>query len=282
MFRSLAVALVALSFAPLALADGGGPSPGVLQGGEGILAASGDVRYVTLPGNGLTTLAAVRTSNGVVLRSWSYRGGWGIPLVTYDGSTGGLSADGRTLVVAQSSFSRSLRKKSEFQVVNAKTFRPRTTVVLKGDFAYDALSPDGRTLYLIQHVSSVNLTRYLVRAYDLDQGRLQPGAIADRTQRGWVMQGWPMARATSAGGRFVYTLYQNPGNYPFVHALDAARGVAHCVGLPWTRDQSPLARLRLSGDGHTLTVGRRNGTALFAIDTSTYRVSGPAARAPLG
>src|SRR5205085_2238306 len=79
-------------------------------------------------------------------------------------------------------------------------------------------------LYLIQHVSATNLDRYLVREYDLFADRLLPGAIADRTQRGWVMQGAPLARATSANGRFVYTLYQNPGGYPFVHALDTARG----------------------------------------------------------
>src|SRR5581483_2244369 len=56
---------------------------------------------------------------------------------------------------------------------------------LQGDFAYDALSPDGHVLYLIQHVSKTSLSRYLVRAYDLRRRELRPGAIADRTQPNW-------------------------------------------------------------------------------------------------
>ena len=34
------------------------------------------------------------------------------------------------------------------------------------------------------------------------------------------MAGYPVARATGPGGRWVYTLYRQPTNYPFVHALD--------------------------------------------------------------
>jgi hypothetical protein len=72
-------------------------------------------------------------------------------------------------------------------------------------FSSDAVPPDAHRLYLIQHISATNLNRYLVREYDLYADRLLPRAIADRTQRGWVMQGSPLARTTSANGRFVYT-----------------------------------------------------------------------------
>ena len=61
----------------------------------------------------------------------------------------------------------------------------------------------------------------------LRANRLLPGRIADRTQRSWVMQGSAVTRTTSEDGRWVYTLYTNPGGYPFVHALDTVRGVAH-------------------------------------------------------
>ena len=63
---------------------------------------------------------------------------------------------------------------------------------------------------------------------------------ADKAQAGWVMEGSPMTRATSADGRWVYTLYSRPGGYPFVHALDTVNGVAHCIGLPWRGDQAPM------------------------------------------
>src|SRR5439155_1061114 len=70
--------------------------------------------------------------------------------------------------------------------------------------------------------------------YDLDAHRLLPGRVADKAQKSWVMQGFAAARATSPDGRWVYTLYANPGGYRFVHGLDTVRGVAHCFGLPWT------------------------------------------------
>jgi hypothetical protein len=269
----LRIALVAaLVLAPAALADGG-PSPGVDQGSYGLLSADGAVRYVTLSGTQSTVLEAVRTSDGHVLRWHTLEGGWGIPFVTYNGTTGGLARNGRTLVLAESAFSGGLRNRSLFAVVDPKTFGYET-IDLKGDFAFDAISPDARRLYLIEHVSATNFNRYLVREYDLQRNRLLPGAIADRTQRGWVMQGSPAARATSANGRFVYTLYQNPGGYPFVHALDTARARAHCIGLPWKGGQGRLLSVKLTlGDGgHTLDVG-----SAFRIDTRTYRLVPPPA-----
>src|SRR5204863_3136361 len=101
---------------------------------------------------------------------------------------------------------------------------------------------------------------------------------------GWVMQGSPVARATSAGGRWVYTLYANPGGYPFVHALDTVRGRAHCVGVPWTGKQDALwkMRLHLSDRGRTLRLDRASGRPYLAIATGTWRISHPAAAAGSG
>jgi hypothetical protein len=279
----LRIALVAaLVLAPAALADGG-PSPGVDQGGNGVVSSSGLVRYVALPGRDSTVLEAIRTRDGHVLRWRAIRGGFGIPFVTYNGTTGGISRNGRTLVLGESSFKMPLRTVSTFQVVDPTTFGYET-ISLDGDFSFDAVSPDAHRLYLIQHISATNLNRYLVREYDLYADRLLPRAIADRTQRGWVMQGSPLARTTSANGRFVYTLYQNPGGYPFVHALDTARGRAHCIGLPWTGDQSIFSTMRLVlGDtGRTLALdvpwnAPKPPATLpsFRIDTRTYRVTEP-------
>jgi len=278
--------LAALVLAPAALADGG-PSPGVDQGSYGLLSAAGNVRYVTLSGTQSTMLEAIRAGDGHVLRWRNIPGGWGIPFVTYNGTTGGLARNGRALVLGESAFGGGLRNRSTFAVVDPKTFGYER-ISLRGDFAFDALSPDARRLYLIQHVSATNLNRYLVREYDLDADRLLPGAIADRTQRGWVMQGSPLARTTSANGRFVYTLYQNPGGYPFVHALDTVRASAHCIGLPWTGDQSIFGSMALSmrNDGRTLALdvswpGPRAPKTLpsFRIDTRSYRLLPPSSPA---
>ncbi len=99
----------------------------------------------------------------------------------------------------------------------------RDQIVLKGTFAFDALSPDGSKLYLIEHKSVQDMQHYIVRAYDLNAHALVPGRIADKTQKSWVMQGWAVSRVSTTDGRWAYTLYANPGGFPFVHALDTVQ-----------------------------------------------------------
>src|SRR3954469_22368090 len=73
-----------------------------------------------------------------------------IPAVAYDGSPSGLSADGRTLVLITKRHGFP-RKRTTFAVVDVRTLRVRRHVELSGDFAVDAISPDGRMLYLIEY-----------------------------------------------------------------------------------------------------------------------------------
>jgi hypothetical protein len=277
--RLLPFAVAVLVAAPVALADGGSAPPAA----DGVLAPGGKIRYLAVVvGNDTTMVQTVQVGRGSLERARRIPGRWQIPGVAFDGTPGGLSADGRTLVLMKPA-ATPFRARSVFQVVRARDLAPLRRVVLKGDFAFDALSPNGSRLYLIQHVSQRDLTRYVVRAYALDQHRLLPGVIADRAQRGWVMAGWPMTRATSADGRWVYTFYVRPGGYSFVHALDATRGVAHCIGIPWHGKQDALARLRLSlrDGGRTLSLRWPSGREYLTITRGTWRIAHPSA-APSG
>jgi len=271
--RLLPFAVAALVAAPVALADGGSSPPG-LQGGAGVLGPGGS-QYVAVGSGANTVLQELKQGSAVRWRTIA--GSWGIPSVALDGSAGGVSRDGYTLVLAPTQSGYPLRKRSSFLLLSTRTFRLVGRVRLKGDFSYDALSPDGSKLYLIQHVSTRDLNRYVVRAYDLDLNRLLPGRIADRTQRGWVMAGYPLTRATSADGRWVYTLYARPDGYPFVHALDSVRGVAHCIGIPWQGNQNALWRLRMSvrDGGRTLSLHWRSGREYLAVARGTWRISHP-------
>ena len=273
--RLLPLALVALVAAPTALADGGAAPIAA----RGVLAPSGKIRYATLANGRSTTVNASRL-NGVVVRWRDIRGRWAVPGVTLDGTPGGLSGDGRTLVLMRPE-RVPFPRRSVFQVVRTSDLAPLQRVVLKGNFAFDALSPDGSRLYLIQRVSQRNLSRYIVRAYALDERRLLPGAIADKAQRGWVMAGYPVRRVTSADGRWVYTFYVRSGAYSFVHALDSVRGVAHCIGIPWKGAQDALWKLRLSlhDGGRTLRVSWPSGREYLAIARDTWRISHPGAPA---
>jgi hypothetical protein len=275
--RLLCGVVAALALAPVATADGGGPSPGVFQGGDGVTLPNLGVRWVTLTDSTNTQLAMIRKRDGRIVNSTTMPGVWGIPAVALDGSTGGLSRDGRTLVLGDATNSNgALRNTSSFLIVDARRLQlKQAEIFLNGDFVFDALSPNGRMLYLIQHVSAADLTRYVVRAYDLSTGRLLRHKIADRTQRGWVMTGYPVTRATSPDGRWAYTLYRNDGGYPFVHALDTVRGVAHCIGIRWEGAQDNLFHLRLSlrDSGRRLAVHWQDGTPVASIDTHTFRLS---------
>jgi hypothetical protein len=161
-------------------------------------------------------------------------------------------------------------------------------ITLHGSFSFDALSPNGSRLYLIQYAygGQGDLSDYIVRGYDLRANRLLPGRIADRTQKDWAMHGSPVTRTYSAGGRWVYTLYENPGGYPFVHALDNVRGKAHCIKLPWEEDrnQDGLWNLVLAvhDGGRTLAVHWRNGRPWLRVAVGSWRISYPRTGFPWG
>lgn len=274
----LVAAALALALAPAALADG--PMPYAAQNAPGVLSPGGLLRYVALPNarNG-TIVEAVATHGGTVHATQQLLGPYGIPYVTSPLAGEGLSADGRTLVLGDASTSFP-RTHSSFAVLTAPRLRVRAVFSLRGDFAFDALSPDGSRLYLIQHTDANDQTRYVVRAYDVATQRLLLGRIADRTQRSWVMQGYPISRATSPDGRWVYTLYGNQGGFPFVHALDTVRGVAHCVGLPWRGSDDAVWNMRLTLHGGSLAVHWASGRRWVRVDASTWRLSSDAGGTP--
>jgi hypothetical protein len=270
MFRRLGLVLTilgVLAVVPAALAAY--PTPYAAQGGEGVLSKDGSLRYVALKSGSDTVIRAVRKSDGSVAMSQNVTGSFGVPMLTFKGPGGGLFRDGSAFVLQSTGYEST----TTFQVVNSADLAIRDTIALKGTFAFDALSPDASTLYLIQHTVAGDLQHYVVRAYDLKEHALVAGKIADKTQKGWVMQGFPASRATTVGGRWVYTLYWNPNGYPFVHALDTVHGVAHCVGFASPSNQSSVLDFRVAVKGGKLLVRARDGSLYRVIDRKTWRVS---------
>ena len=250
-----------------------GPSLPAVDG-RAIGTSTGTVRYTTKRVGTTTRLderLAGRTTRTLVLD-----GGYGIQLATLGGTLAGLAPNGRVLVLSDNvEPTGNLRDRSRFAVVDTRGMTLAQEVDLNGDFSVDALSPDGGLLYLIHHVSRSDLTKYQVQAYDLRARRMLPGVVADKRQAGWVMAGYPVARAATPDGGWVYTLYQQNGNYPFVHALDTVHHDAVCVGLPadWVKDARWLETARLQLTGHSLEVRTKSGTTKFILDTRTFRVS---------
>jgi hypothetical protein len=266
---AVATALVLAAVAAPAASADGLPVLNVDVGASGIAAPGGAVRYVTVTVGDQTVVEATSRRGGRIVRQQAWPGTWTIPAVAYDRSAGGLSADRRTLVLIEprTSFPR---KETRLLVVDAPTLRSAGLVDLRGDFSFDAVSPDGSRIFLIQYTSPIDPTRYLVRAYDVNARRLLPKPIVDPRDVTEKMRGNPLSRATSPDGRVAYTLYDGAG-HPFVHALDTARATARCIdldGIPPRVNMWQL-RLRLTGDGRVLTV-ERGRTTFASLDTRTW------------
>lgn len=316
--------LVAAAVLAAALGCGPAAAPASGKGIENMSAPAGVVvrglsyRYVAIPASkglrsgpdrgagAMTVVERIDRAGGRVARWWKLGGDWFVPAVAYDGSGGGLSADGRTLVLQRFSDLALWRRdaapgeryRTDFAVLDTAlhlrhpqrpgTHRPEHAVAyfsLDGDYAFDAISPDGGTVYLIHYLHPGALSPYEVRALDLRTGRLLPEPIVDRREPEERMEGLPIARAASPDGRWAYTLYDGNGKTPFVHALDTVRGRAFCVDVPQLKGmvgELSLLRLRSERGGRRLAViGRPSGWGqrhdLLLIDTRSFAVSRPAA-----
>jgi hypothetical protein len=162
-------------------------------------------------------------------------------------------------------------------VLDAQTLRPRGRIALPGMVTVDAISPDGRWLYLVDYKDG-NLDRYDVRAYDLERRRMVSKPVVDPREPDMKLQGFPVTRVQSPDGRWAYTLYT--GDKPFIHALDTAGRTAVCIDVPQlTASDGGGARLRLSGNA--LQVANEGGP-IARVDLTTFAVSAPRAAAATG
>lgn len=267
---ALVIAALAASGAASADAQKGGPAT-TLIGGQGVLAPDGKHRYVALTTGRQTFVSVVRVRGGQVVRWRLVRGFVGVPVVGLDGTTDGISRDGRTLVLAGSpEVAANDRSATRFAVIDTKTLKLRQ-VSLEGTWSYDAISPDGSTLYLVEYASVGPSPTYRVRAYDLATRRLLARPIVDRTIGERLMRGWAVTRQTSSDGRWAYTLYARAKKAPFVHALDTSRRQAYCIDLPLDLKRTEQMSLRLALRGGQLDV-RQGRVDLATVDTKTFVV----------
>jgi hypothetical protein len=189
---------------------------------------NGGDRFTALPTKQGTVLTRSQQRGGRVMRARVLDGRWGVPLVANDGTSGGLSADGATLVLMRPARAFP-RRHSSFAVVATGPLAVQRTIRFKGEWGYDAISPDGSTLYLVQTIRG--RSRYAVRAYDMLARRLLPDPVVDPSEPDEPLRGLPVTRTTGPGGRWEYTLYAG-SKHPFIHALDTVRRESICIDLP--------------------------------------------------
>lgn len=307
------VALLALT--SLVATPTAAPAKGLTASVQGATVKGLPYRYVALAPNSpfgmnstrptekFTIVGRIDKRGGRLGRWWYLPARYSIPAAAVDDTAGGLSADGSTLVLSRFSWIYPPRttglaivhtKRRPYKPPPGKGRSPNLIDKLSfpGSFSFDAISPNGSTIYLIQHLSPVFGGAYRVRALDAKSGKLLPQPIVDPEEPEERMDGVPISRATSPDGRWAYTLYSgyrsqrshaDRAHEPFIHALDTVARRAVCIDLPQLEGRQDPFLLALGTDrgGRRLTVLNRRPAqegshALLTVDTHSFEVDKPA------
>jgi protein MpaA len=199
--KLLLVATLALAACAIGSKAASAKSIGPVGATAGVTAPGSPYRYVAIsPGfphklgpHALTVVERIDCRNGKVDRWWYLKGFYYVPAVTYDGVGGGLSADGRTLVLERFSTASSPRK-TRLAILRTDLYlrhplrpgrhRPAhaiNRVTLDGNFSVDAISSDGSTVYLTrQHPHDRASDDFEPRALDTRSGELTPQHAIER------------------------------------------------------------------------------------------------------
>jgi hypothetical protein len=216
--------MLAVLLLPAAAAQAGGIPPTSLDAGpEGVRDQTETHRFTATPLATRTVLTKSQTEGGRVLRASILDGRWGVPVVAYDGTSGGLSADGQTLVLTRVGETYP-RRRTEFAVIDTTSMSIRDTIRLDGEWRFDAVSPHGRRVHLVDQLQ------------------------AERAV------GLPMTRAAGERGRRQFTLYAGSGR-PFIQALHTPDGTSYRIPMPAKVIRHPrLWALRLAVQGNRVAV----------------------------
>jgi len=204
--------------------------------------------YVVTQLTGNAQLKAIDPASGRTIAQATVPAGYSLPNIASEGPTAGISPNGQWLALTRNSSSV-----TNFLVGSSSLADSFKTIRLDGDFVFDALSNDGKSLYLIQKMQDAN--HYQVRLYDVGAGALMPQPVVDKRESNEPMNGIRGDSAADANGNYVYTVYIREGG-PFIHALPLDEPIAWCVDLPSTSTRDIERQfhwaLALSHDGRTL------------------------------
>jgi hypothetical protein len=219
---------------------------------SGMLSANGGVFVSSISSGRRTRFVRydTRTGRGRVLRTAP--GDWNVV---------GISADGRR--IARFKF----RKRAWRTVFTVDDPGRSRSVRLPGTFQLDALSQDGRRLFLV-HWDRTG--RYDLQQYDRATRRRTPTRLADPDEK---MTGQATSAVATRDGHWQLTLYVKSNRHTFIHALDLRTGVAHCIDLPLLADIMTAGALVLSPDQKTLYLAGGFAGSVATVDLSTLSVT---------
>ena len=228
-------------------------------------------------------------ATGAVVHSVALPGPYGLPNATMSGVPGGLSQNGRWLVLLMWDRNLGLTTATHLLLFDTSLSSRPTRVDLNGNFEFDAISNDGLHLYLIEYLGGSD---YRVRVFDVSAGRLDPQIVADKENASESMTGSRVMGVPSADGQWLYSVYVRQKSGAFIHALNLDGGFAFCIDLPGsgyeTNGDEFSWSIALSPDGGRLYAANAAMGVVSEIDTHgpslvrTVRLpSGPAVTSPL-
>jgi DNA-binding beta-propeller fold protein YncE len=174
------------------------------------------------------TLQDIDPHSGAVVRTLRLAGTFSLPPATLGGIPGGLSQNGKWLVLQTSGAQSS----SHLLLIDTAQLKVTNRVDLDGTFEFDAIDNTGTRLYLIEYT---NITQgyYRVRVYEVGTG-LGSYTVIDKGGNGIPepMTGVRLSGVFSPDGQWLYSVYARQGGGAFVHALNLTMPFAFCLDLP--------------------------------------------------
>ena len=225
----------------------------------------------TVDTDGRTTqITATSATTGGPVWSTQLKGPHHVRLVGHGGRVV-VAAPGKKSVV--NLYAPPSRTQTEFTVVRPKGSK---TYSLWGNFEPEALSFDGRSLFLIKYTPPLDPQSYQVRRMDLTSGEVVDVYTPDEELQ-QEMGGSARTQIASADGRRLYTLYtlqHGDGTADtFIHVLSLDGLWAHCIHLPGEfTGAARSTALALSPSGSRLYVVDGLAGRAVAIDTRSLEV----------
>jgi outer membrane protein assembly factor BamB len=222
----------------------------------GIASADGRVYISAIQrAHKFTVVRRYDARSGRLLRARTNRGGgWAVA---------GVSANGRYVALLDS-FRRG--RAARIAIIGARLGAAVHTITLRGSYDVDAVSNDGRRLFLIQYLRN----GYLVRFYDVARQSLAARVL---TEKGEPMQGLAWDAVASSDGRYLFTLYLRGDGAAEIHTLDLSRGTAVCIDLPRGDPQAiQQYALSLAPNGRRLFAANPALGLVATVDARTQRV----------
>jgi len=248
--------------------------------------------YYSLEGSSPTTLRWTDAKTGRAITQLTLPGAYAFANEAGP-APAGFSPNGRWLVLVGD-----IGAKSSFAIVDTSLVRLAASAEVPGPFAYDAISDDGTSLYLIERITAeaarqlpgVNAAYgYRVRVYDVPARTMSETLVVDvklaaqtdgnnaETRLDGIMSGIYQSSVPSRDGRWNFSFYYNPSRGPFIHVLHLDSRSAFCILdlplFPGGFEQRLGWSLALTPSGKTLYAVNGPVGLVSVVDANTLKVT---------